>query len=60
MNQFFYETRGKEKVNGAMKEGMESQAYFRSIAPKRGIARHATKLIVLSLLLIGFLGLMLN
>lgn len=32
MNQFFFETRGKEKVRDLMDEGMRSQAYHRSVA----------------------------
>lgn len=30
MNQFFFETRGKEKVRKLMDEGIRSQAYHRS------------------------------
>jgi hypothetical protein len=34
MNQFFYESRGKEKMKDLQEEGMRSQAFHRSGAPK--------------------------
>jgi hypothetical protein len=34
MNQFFYESRGKEKVNELIDEGVRSQAYHRSAVSK--------------------------
>lgn len=51
MNQFFFETRGKEKVRDLMNEGMRSQAYRRSMA--RGF--NLPKLIVAALCILGIL-----
>lgn len=34
MNQFFFESRGKEKVKDLLREGQQSQAFYRSGAPK--------------------------
>jgi hypothetical protein len=53
MNQFFYESRAKEKVNNLMEEGMRSQAHSRSGAPKPGLGHGLPKLI---LVLLGILG----
>jgi hypothetical protein len=55
MNQFFYESRGKEKVKDLMKEGMGSQAYHRSRAPKPSLLNGLPKLI---LILLGILGIL--
>lgn len=54
MNQFFYEQRGKEKVNDLMREGMTSQALHRSETRKPGVLRHLPKLVVV---IAGILGL---
>jgi len=55
MNQFFYESRGKEKVNDLMREGQQSQAFHRSGAPKLGLLRAVPKL---AMTLLGILGLL--
>ncbi len=40
MNQFFYETRGKEKINELRNEGMTSQSFYRSGTSKpRGLSK---------------------
>jgi hypothetical protein len=59
MNQFFYETRGKEKVNDLMQEGMRSQAYSKSGAPKPSLLNGLPKLILIVLGILGMLELML-
>jgi hypothetical protein len=56
MNQSFYESRSKEKIDGLMKEGMMSQAYYRSGASK---TRFLSKLPQLVLFVLGILGLVL-
>jgi len=56
MNQSFLESRSKEKVNDLMKEGMMSQAYYRSRASKARLLSSLPKLIVIVL---GILGLIL-
>ena len=53
MNQFFYESRGKEKIKDMMEEGMRSQAFHRSGAPKLGLLPSLPKLIFI---LMGILG----
>jgi hypothetical protein len=55
MNDFFY---GKERVNDLMKEGMTSQAHYRSGSQKRGLLHRLPKLILLLFVLLGFLGLL--
>jgi hypothetical protein len=55
MNQFFYESRSKEKIKGLMEEGMRSQAVRRSGASKGGLVPNLTKI---ALALIGILGLL--
>jgi hypothetical protein len=55
MNQFFYESRGKEKVRELRNEGMRNQAFHRSGAPKLAAIRGLPKLI---LGLMGILGLL--
>ena len=54
MNQSFYESRSKEKINDFMKEGMMSQAYYRSRASKASILSRLPKLI---LVVLGIMGL---
>jgi hypothetical protein len=53
MNQSFYESRSKEKINDLMKEGMISQAHYRSGATKTKILSRLPKLI---LIILGILG----
>ena len=55
MNQFFYESRGKEKIKDLMEEGMRSQAVHRAGAPKLNALRGLPKLI---LVLLGILGIL--
>lgn len=58
MNQFFYEARSKEKVRDLRKEGMESQAFHRSGAPKRSLINGLPKLIFVLLGILGILGML--
>lgn len=53
MNQSFLESRSQEKVDDLMKEGMMSQAYYRSRGSK---ARFLSKLPKLILIALGILG----
>ncbi len=55
MNQFFYESRGNEKVKDLLNEGQRSQAFYRSGAPKLNLLRGLPKLI---LILLGILGIL--
>jgi len=54
MNHGFYESRSKEKVNEIMKEGMLSQAHYRSRPSKAGFLSRLPKLV---LVILGILGL---
>jgi hypothetical protein len=56
MNQFFYESRGKEKVKELMNEGMMSQAQHRLGASKASLFSRLPKLI---LIVFGILGVLL-
>ena len=58
MNDFFYETRGKEKIKEMMDEGMRSQALYRSGAPKPGIFRTLLRLVPVILVILTILGLL--
>jgi hypothetical protein len=60
MNHFFYETRGKEKVEELMKEGMSSQAYHRSDAPTPDLRRALPKLLLGMLGILGLLELLIR
>lgn len=53
MNQFFYESSGKEKLRDLMNEGMTSQAYERSGVGKRSFLYRIPKLIMASLILLA-------
>ena len=55
MNQFFYESRGKEKVHELMKEGMISQELRRSGARRYGFFHGLPKLILILAGILGFL-----
>ena len=55
MNHFSYEVMGKEKVKDLQGEGMRSQAFHRSGAPKIVLLRGLPKLI---LALLGVLGIL--
>jgi hypothetical protein len=56
MNQFFFETRGKEKVNELMKAGMTSQAHHRSGPQKSGFLHSPLRLILILVSVLGFVG----
>ena len=56
MNQFFDESRGKEKVKELMNEGMISQAQYRLGASKASLFSRLPKLI---LIVFGILGVLL-
>jgi len=58
MNQFFYEHRGKEKVKDLMEEGIRSQAFRRSSAPKIAWVPSLPKLIAALLGILGILALL--
>ena len=60
MNQFFYESRGKDKVKHLLNEGQRSQAFHRSGAPKLGHVRGLPKLILGLLGILGILGMLLR
>ena len=49
MNQFYLESRSKEKVKELMKEGMTSQAYYRSSTSKASFLSRLPKLILVIL-----------
>ena len=55
MNQFFFESRGKEKVKDLMNEGMRSQTYHSSRAAKASLRSKLPKLI---LIILGILGIL--
>jgi hypothetical protein len=57
MNQFFYETRGREKVQEIMKEGLTSQELHRSGAARYGFFHGLPKLIVIAAFVLGVLSL---
>jgi hypothetical protein len=56
MNQYFYETRGKEKVKGLLEEGMRGQALRRSKDVKTGLFRGSLKFAVALLGILSLLG----
>lgn len=58
MNQFFYESIGKEKVKELREEGMRNQAFHRSGAPRLSVLRGLPKLIIGLLGALGLLGLL--
>ena len=60
MNQFFYESRGREKVRELTKEGLNSQEYYRSRTSKTGYLRGLPKLIMFLLGALGLLQLLLR
>jgi hypothetical protein len=60
MNQFFYESRSKEKIDDLMKEAMMSQAYYRSGASKTRFLSKLPKFIWFALGILGFILLILR
>jgi hypothetical protein len=57
MNQFFYESRAKEKLADLRAEGIESQAFYRSGAPRLGFLHGLPKLMMV-LAMLGLLVLL--
>lgn len=55
MNQFFFESRGREKVKDLMNEGMTSQAYRRSGASRGSLLSRLPKLFMIVLVILGIL-----
>ena len=60
MNQFFFESRGKEKVKDLLKEGQQSQAFHRSGAPTINPLRGLPKLIIGLLGVLGILAMLIR
>jgi len=60
MNDFFYESRGKEKVQELRNEGENSQAFHRSGAQSLGLLLGLPKLIIGILGILGILGMLLR
>lgn len=56
MNQFFYESRGKEKVKDLMEEGLRGQAIQRSGVSKSAVAHYLPKAVLALLGILGLLG----
>ena len=57
MNQFFFESRGREKAKDLMNEGMRSQAYHRSRASKGSLFSSLPKLFLIVLTILWVLQL---
>lgn len=53
MNESFYESRAREKINDLMKEGVTSQAYYRSRASNAGFLYRLPKFILVILGIVG-------
>jgi hypothetical protein len=60
MNHFFYESAGKEKVRNLRKEGLRSQEFHRSGAPKLSLLRGLPKLMLGLLGILGLVGLLIR
>jgi hypothetical protein len=58
MNHFSYDVLGKEKVRDLQNEGVRSQSFHRSGAPRLSLLRGLPKLILMLLSLLGILGLL--
>jgi hypothetical protein len=58
MNDFSYDVIGKEKVRDLQNEGIRSQSFHRSGAPRLSLLRGLPKLILILLRLLGILGLL--
>lgn len=54
MNQFFFESRSREKVREALDEGLRSQAYYRA----RGRRFSLPKLLMIALSILGILAML--
>ena len=55
MNQSFYESSSKEKINDLIKEGMMSQAHYRSGTTKTKILPRLAKFIIIILGVLGII-----
>jgi len=60
MNDFSYESRAKEKIKEMIAEGMRSQEFHRSGAPKLNLLRGLPKLALSVLGILGLLGLLIR
>ena len=60
MNEFFCESSSKEKIKDLMKEGMRSQAFHRSGAPKLNLMGGLPKWVLVLLGILGLLGLLIR
>jgi hypothetical protein len=60
MNHFFYESSSKEKLRDLREEGMRSQAFYRSGAPKSNMLGGLPKLMLGLLGILGLLGLLIR
>jgi hypothetical protein len=58
MNHFSYDVMRKEKVRELRAEGIRSQEFYRSGAPKLGLLRSLPKFIIGLLGILGLLGLL--
>lgn len=58
MNHFSYESMAKERGQDLREEGMRSQAFYRSGAPKIALVRGLPRLILAVLGLLGILGML--
>lgn len=58
MNHFSYDVMRKEKVRDLQNEGIRSQSFHRSGAPRLSLLRGLPKLILMLLSLLGILGLL--
>ena len=58
MNHFSYDVMRKEKIRDLQKEGVISQAFNRSGAPRLGLLRGLPKLLLAVLGTLGLLGLL--
>ena len=59
MNHSYFESRSKEKINDLMKEGMMSQAHYRSRSSKAGFLSRFPKFILIGLVIWGLIQLFL-
>jgi intracellular sulfur oxidation DsrE/DsrF family protein len=60
MNQFYFESRGKEKVRELLNEGVTSQLHHRSLVRKSLFSQGLVKLIVIVLSILGIAELLVH
>lgn len=60
MNHYSYDVMRKEKIRDLQAEGMQSQSFHRSGAPRIGMVRGLPKFILALLGILGILGLLFN